>query len=88
MAKRKATITVDGEKLAEARRLTRGSSNSGTIDIALDRLIHQERLRHDLAAYAKHPPSDEDAALAQSSVDWRELADDTDWTALYDNHAG
>jgi len=56
VAKRNATITVDGDKLAEARRLARVSSNSGTIDMALNTLIGQERLRHDLAAYAQRPP--------------------------------
>jgi len=88
MTRRKATITVDGDKLAEARRLARASSNSGTIDIALDTLIHQARLRHDVAAYAQRPPSDEDVGLDQLGADWRDLTDDTDWASLYDDHGG
>jgi hypothetical protein len=83
MAKHKTTITVERHKLDQVRKLTGAASASAAIDTALDRLIRTERLRRDLAAYAAHPPSAEEIALAASPPSWEALADDTDWDALY-----
>jgi hypothetical protein len=81
MARQKATITVDREKLSEARAMLGVPSASAAIDVALSELIRRHRLRHDLRAYAGTPPTAEEAALGVSSPDWDDLADDTDWDA-------
>jgi acyl CoA:acetate/3-ketoacid CoA transferase alpha subunit len=83
MAKQKTTITVERHKVDEARRLTGAASTSAAIDLALDRLIRTERLRKDIAAYTGAPPTEEEVALAGTVPPWSDLADDTDWEALY-----
>ncbi|MDP9402738.1 MAG: hypothetical protein M3P85_05260 [Actinomycetota bacterium] len=82
MAKEKATITLDRSKATEARRLTGAHSTSEVIDRALALLIRSERLRGDVAAYRRMPPTADDAELALLA-DTTGLADDTDWEALY-----
>lgn len=67
----------------EARRLTGASSTSAAIDLALDRLIRGERLRRDVAAYTGTPLTEDEVALAAISPPWNDLADETDWDALY-----
>ena len=47
---------------------------SEVIDLALDRLIQAERLRRDVAAYGRTPPSDAEVALADMPVTF-DLAD-------------
>ena len=84
MAREKATITVDREKLAEARAMLGVPSASAAIDVALSELIRRHRLRSDLEAYARTPPTAEEAALGAASPDWGDLADDTDWDADWD----
>lgn len=81
MAKEKATITVDREKLSEARAVLGAPSASAAIDVALSELIRRHRLRSDVEAYARIPPTAEEAALGVASPDWGDLADDTDWDA-------
>lgn len=83
MAKSKTTITVDRVKLDEARRLTGAPTTSTAIDLALSELIRAERIRRDVAAYAATPPSEDEVALSRGPIDWSELADETDWDALY-----
>jgi hypothetical protein len=83
MAKEKTTITVERHKVDEARRLTGAASTSAAIDVALDRLIRAERLRRDVVAYTGEPPTGEEIALAAIAPPWDDLADDTDWDALY-----
>lgn len=83
MAKGKTTITVEREKLDQARRLTGAASASAAIDIALDQLIRSERLRGDIAAYSGRQPADGEVALAAITPRWDDLADETDWDALY-----
>ena len=83
MAKKKATITVERRKIDEARRLTGAASTSATIDLALDMLIRGERLRRDILAYTGAPPTEDELALATISPPWDDLADATDWDALY-----
>lgn len=82
MAKEKATITLDRQKAEEARALVGAASTSAVVDVALDRLIHLERLRRDIAAYQATPPADDELALAETGS-FAQLDDDTDWTALY-----
>ncbi|MHB1785694.1 MAG: type II toxin-antitoxin system VapB family antitoxin [Acidimicrobiales bacterium] len=81
MAKEKATITVDRGKLSEARALLGVSSASAAVDVALSELIRRYRVLHDVEAYKKTPPTDEEAALGHAHLDWSDLADDTDWDA-------
>jgi Bacterial antitoxin of type II TA system, VapB len=81
MAREKATITVDREKLSEARAMLGAPSASATIDVALSELIRRHRLLNDVKAYAGTPPTAEEAALGAASPDWDDLADDTDWDA-------
>ncbi len=52
MEREKATITVDREKLSEARAILGVSSASAAIDVALSEFIRRRRLRNDLKAYA------------------------------------
>jgi len=82
MAKEKATITLDRRKAEAARMLVGAESTSAVVDVALDRLIHFERLRRDVAAYRGTPPTDDEVALAELAA-VGELEDDTDWDALY-----
>ncbi len=82
MAREKATITLDRAKAAAARTLLGVGSTSEAIDVALDQLIHTERLRADIAAYQRTPPTHDEVALA-SFGDAGGLGDDTDWEALY-----
>jgi hypothetical protein len=86
MARSKATISVDRDKLDRARDVTGARSASEAIDIALDELLRFDRLRRDTAAYAATPPTDEEIALARATPDWSILADDTDWEALYSDN--
>lgn len=51
--------------------------------MALRALIRTERLRRDLEAYGVTGPLPEEVRLAEAPVDHRDLADDTDWAALY-----
>lgn len=81
MVREKATITVDRAKLAEARAILGVSSASAAIDIALTDLIRRARLRRDVRAYVRRPTTDEEAAVGESSPDWTDLADETDWDA-------
>jgi Bacterial antitoxin of type II TA system, VapB len=81
MAREKATITVDRAKLSEARAVLGVSSASAAIDVALSELIRRHRVLHDVKAYTRALPSDEEAALGRALPDWSDLADDTDWDA-------
>jgi hypothetical protein len=82
MAKEKVTITLDRAKADHARALLAARSTSETIDLALDRLIQAERLRRDIAAYRRIPPTASEAAVALLA-DTSGLGDETDWEALY-----
>jgi hypothetical protein len=82
MAKEKVTITLDRLKADSARSLVNASSTSEVIDIALDSLIRTERLRRDVAAYRRMPPTDAEVDLAVLA-DAAAIEDDTDWETLY-----
>jgi Arc/MetJ family transcription regulator len=81
MAKEKATITIDRAKLSEARALLGVSSASAAVDVALSELIRRYRLLHDVEAYTRTPPTEEEVALGSARPDWSDLIDDTDWDA-------
>ena len=82
MAKDKVTISLDRIKAETARNLVAAKSTSEAIDIALDRLIHAERIRRDVEAYTAVPQTAEENAL--SDLEPVPLDDDdVDWDALY-----
>ena len=87
MAKQKVTISLDRAKADEARLLVGSANTSEVIDVALGRLIRAERLRRDIDAYRRLPPTDTDLLVALQA-DTAGLGDDTDWEALYDDEAG
>jgi len=87
MAKQKVTITLDRAKADEARLLVGSANTSEVIDVALGRLIRAERLRRDIDAYRRLPPTDTDLLVALQA-ETSGLADDTDWAALYDDEVG
>ncbi len=82
MAREKATITLDRAKAAQARAMSGARSTSEVVDLALDRLIRTERLRADITAYRKVPPTQSEIELAVMA-DTSGLDDDTDWESLY-----
>ncbi len=82
MAKAKVTITLDRKKADQARALVAARSTSEVIDLALERLIDSERLRQDIAAYRRIPPSGSEKRIGQLAAT-NGMADETDWEALY-----
>ena len=80
-----SSVVVRG-KAAAARALLGVGSTSEAIDVALDQLIHAERLRADIAAYQRTPPTVDEVELA-SFGDPGGIGDDTDWEALYGDGA-
>lgn len=56
---------------------------SEVIDLALDRLIRAERLRRDISAYGRTPPTDMDVALADLPVTFDLDDDEVDYASDY-----
>jgi hypothetical protein len=83
MARQKATVTIDRNKLATAKALIHVRSMSETIDVALDRLIRAEQLRRDVAAYTRAPLRADELAIADMPVEFDLDDDDVDYEALY-----
>ena len=83
MARDKATVTLDRDKVRIAMELTGERSMSDVIDRALDRLIRTVQLRRDLAAYAATPPSAAEAALGDLPVHLDLGDDDVDYDTWY-----
>lgn len=83
MAREKATISLDRGKVEEAKALVRGRSMSDVIELALDRLIRVERLRHDVAAYGRQPPSKDELAWSDLPVELDLDDDDVDYDRWY-----
>lgn len=83
MAKQKVTITLDRSKAEHARTLVGASSTSEAVDLALDHLIRAERLRRDIAAYQRVPPTPDESEIAALASPTS--LDETDWEALYAN---
>jgi hypothetical protein len=52
------------------------------VTITLDRLNRAQRMRDDIAAYRRVPPSDSEVAIGQL-VENAALDDDTDWESVY-----
>jgi hypothetical protein len=82
MAKDKVTITLDRAKADLARSLVGANSTSEVIDLALERLILYERLRHDVEAYRRLPQTAEELALTNQGAS-AVLSDEVDWALLY-----
>jgi len=83
MARDKATITLDRSKVAKAASLIGERTMSDVVDVALDRLIHAEELRRDIAAYTSVPLGADELAVADLAVEF-DLADaHVDYEALY-----
>jgi hypothetical protein len=83
MAREKATITVDRAKVDTAKALVRAKSISETIDVALDRLIRTEQLRHDVSAYTNKQIGDGELAIADLPVEFDLDDADIDYEAIY-----
>lgn len=83
MAREKATISLDRGKVEEARALVRGRSMSDVIELALDRLIRVERLRHDVAAYERQPLSTDESSVGDLPVGLDLDDDDVDYDLWY-----
>ncbi len=83
MAREKATVTLDREKVRHAMSLTGERTMSEVIDMALDRLIHDEQLRSDIAAYRRMPPTAEERALGNLPVKLDLGDDEVDYEAFY-----
>lgn len=89
MPKEKVTITLDRSKAESARALVGAASTSEVVDIALDRLIRAERLRGDVAAYRRVPPTGAETELALLDAAALDDPDDTvDWEMLYPEEDG
>lgn len=56
---------------------------SEVIDLALDRLIRVERLRRDVTAYTRHPPTDDELIVADLPVTLDLEDDDVDYEVWY-----
>lgn len=85
MARQKATVTLDRDKVEEARALIGGQSMSEVIDVALDRLIRTERLRRDVEAYTRQPQDLAELAIADLEVTFDLDDAEVDYDALYGN---
>jgi hypothetical protein len=83
MARQKATVTLDRDKVEEARVLIGGQSMSEVIDVALDRLIRTERLRRDVEAYTRQPQGPAELRVADLNVRFDLDDDEVDYDALY-----
>lgn len=83
MVRSKATITLDRGKVADAQELIGAGSMSDVIDVALDRLIHAERRRRDVATYLRLPATDGELAVADLPVEFDLDDDHVDYEALY-----
>jgi len=83
MAREKATVTLDRDKVEEARALIGGRSMSEVIDVALDRMIRTERLRRDVEAYSRHPQGPTELGVADLPVTLDLDDDEVDYDALY-----
>ena len=56
---------------------------SDVIDVALDRLIHAERLRRDVEAYTRHPQDRAGLGVADLAIRFDLDDDEVDYDALY-----
>ena len=83
MPKAKASVTLDADKVAQARALVGSTTLSQLLDAALDRLIVAELERRHVAGYTRQPPRNDEQAWAEMPRDTSAIEDDVDWAALY-----
>jgi len=83
VARQKATVTIDREKLETAKALIRAKSMSETIDVALDRLIGGEQLRRDVALYVRQPLTADELEVADLPVELDLDDDEVDYDRIY-----
>jgi len=83
MAKTKVSVTLDPEKLAQARGLLGAATLSEVLDVALGRLITDELERRHIAGYLRRPLGEDEDAWAAVERDPTDIADDVDWAELY-----
>jgi hypothetical protein len=83
MARSKATITLDRQKVRTAMELSGRTSMSDAIDLALDRFIGTVELRRDVAAYLRQPLDAQDTAPTEMDLVLDLDDDDVDYDALY-----
>ncbi|MCA1696957.1 MAG: hypothetical protein LC749_20795 [Actinobacteria bacterium] len=76
-------MTLDRDKVEEARVLIGGKSMSEVIEVALDRLIRTERLRRDVDAYARQPQNPAELGVADLAVTFDLDDDEIDYDPLY-----
>jgi Arc/MetJ family transcription regulator len=88
MARSKATITVDRDLLQQVQGMVGRSSASDTIDLALRELLKAERVRSDIAAYEALPLTTDERSLTNHvAAAHADLADSTDWEAVFADDA-
>lgn len=74
---------LDHAKARAAKSLIGAPSISETIDVALDRLVRAEQLRHDIAAYTGRPLDSDELAVGDLPVVLDLDDDEIDYDALY-----
>jgi Arc/MetJ family transcription regulator len=75
---------VDRDLLQQVQGVVGRTNVSDTIDLALRELLKAERARRDIAAYEATPlTADETALTGHVSASHLDLADDTDWEAIF-----
>jgi Arc/MetJ family transcription regulator len=83
MPRLKTTVSIDERSLRDASELLGLTSTSEVVDVALERLVHSERLLRDLRAYLGRPPTAEEAMFGSVPVRFDLDDDDVDYEALY-----
>ena len=82
MTKSKLSVSIDPIKLEIARSLVPTDSTSELLDVALARLIDDERERQHVEGYVRIPVDGE--TIKWAKLKRRPLDDDIDWAALYE----
>lgn len=82
MARSKATVMLDRDKVEAARAVTGVTSISDVLDVALDRVLRAAELRHDITAYGASPPT-ADELFGDLPVAFDLDDDDVDYEVLY-----
>lgn len=77
----KVSVSLDPTKLANARALVSTGSVSELLDVALERLIDDERERQHIEGYTRVPVEPE--MIRWAKLKRKPLDDDVDWATLY-----
>ena len=83
MPRLKTTVSIDEACFKQACQMLGTKSTSEVVDIALERLVHSQRLLEDIRAYLGRPPTLEETSLADLPVRLDLDDDDIDYDALY-----